>query len=98
MKNIVYRFDKVLSDGYGCLLFGDMYALKQFQAENQLDENLQIPLTTTSVGDDVVQQGAVIYLGNVAEPYGVGYTVFFNFSNEPQIEKSFDCKVMFYMS
>lgn len=68
MKNIVYRFDEVLGDGYGCLLLGDMYALKQFQAKNQLDENLQIPLTTTSVGDDVVQQGAVIYLGMSQNP------------------------------
>lgn len=93
-KNAVYKFNEVLTDDFGCLLLGDVYTLKQFQEENKLADNLQIPFTTTNVGDDVVQQGAVIYLGNVVEPYDVGYTVFFNFSNEKQIEKSPECRII----
>lgn len=79
MENIIYKFDEVLTDGYSCLLLGDVYSLQSFQNKSQLGDNLQNAFTTTKAGDDVVKYGDMIYLGNVQNPYDDGYTIFFNF-------------------
>lgn len=91
MNDIVYRFDDVLNDGFNCLLLGDLYAMKAYQEDNKLDENLQASFTTTEHGDTVVKQGVMIYLAGVENE---GYTVFFNFTGESQIRKFPNSKIV----
>jgi len=95
MEQAIYRFDEVLDDGFNVMLLGDPYTLLEFQMKNNLTENLQTPFTTSRMGDEAINSGAMMYLGYPPYSFSIGCTVYFNFSEnrvlgEPSFNEIFN--------
>ena len=63
-------------------LLADPYALEAYQIKHGLGENLQTSFTTTSHGDNVIKQGAMICLSEIQNE---GHSIFFNFTGQSQM-------------
>lgn len=80
----IYKFTEVLNDTLSYFLLGDLIALNNYKKMHQLPDNLATEFTTQETGDQVVLDGIMIPLSDVAN---YPYTIIFNLSETPELLK-----------
>ncbi|MGE9314405.1 hypothetical protein ACLOAU_22305 [Niabella sp. CJ426] len=78
----IYKFTEVLNDTLSYFLLGDLVALNNYKKAHQLPDNLATEFTTQETGDQVVFDGIMIPLSDVAN---YPYTIIFNLSTIPEL-------------
>ncbi|RXK85325.1 hypothetical protein [Filimonas effusa] len=74
----VVKFEEVLNDLVDYFLLGDPYLLMDFKNRHQLPDDLISEFTTSTAGDQVVEDGVMIPMARI-ENYP--YTIYFNMSS-----------------
>ncbi len=80
----IYKFTEVLNDTLSYFLLGDLVALNNYKKAHQLPDNLATEFTTQETCDQVVLDGIMIPLSDVAN---YPYTILFNLSGTPELLK-----------
>ncbi|MCH5718778.1 hypothetical protein [Niabella hibiscisoli] len=80
----IYRFSEVLNDTLSYFLLGDLVALNNYKKTHNLPDDLATEFTTRESGDQVVADGVMIPLSDVAN---YPYTIIFNLSETPELLK-----------
>ncbi len=80
----IYKFTEVLNDTLSYFLLGDLITLNNYKKEHNLPDDLATEFTTSETGDQVVADGVIIPLSDVAN---YPYTIIFNLSEASELLK-----------